>query len=123
MTIAYTCVLLIILFPYVFTFMAKAGTRYNNHDPRNCLEGLTGWRRRANYVQLNSFEAMPAFGVAVIISQLAHASQHSINILAVVFVIARICYGICYLTDKATMRSLFWFVGLGCVVGLFGIAY
>jgi len=112
-----------ILFPYFFTVLAKAGSRYNNHDPRNSLEQLTGWRRRANYVQLNSFEALPAFGIAVIIAQLAHASQHIIDKLALVFVIARICYGICYLVDKATLRSIFWFMGLCCIVGLFGIAF
>jgi uncharacterized MAPEG superfamily protein len=123
MTIAYTCVLIILLFPYIFATIAKAGSSYNNHDPRNFLEKTTGWRKRANYVQLNSFEASPAFAIAVIIAHLAHAYQPTIDKIAIIFVLARIIYAICYLTDKAALRSLFWGVGFACIIGLFYVAY
>lgn len=122
MTTAYWCVLIMILFPYVFTVLAKTGRGFDNHDPRAYLANLNGWRKRANYVQANSFEALPAFGLAVIIAHLAHASQETLNILAIIFVAARVIYAICYLTDKATLRSLFWFIGLGCVIGMFWIS-
>lgn len=122
MTTAYWCVLAMIVFPYFFTILAKTGRHFDNHDPRRYLEKITGWRRRALYVQLNSFESTPAFGIAVIIAHLAHASQPMLDKLAIVFVISRIIYAICYLTDKALLRSLFWAVGMGCVIGLFYIA-
>lgn len=123
MTIAYWCVLAMILFPYVFTVLAKYSAHYNNHDPRHYLETTTGWRRRAHYIQLNSFEALPAFGLAVIISHLAHASQTSLNTAAIIFVIARIFYAIFYLFDIPKMRSLCWFIGMACVVRIFCISY
>ena len=123
MTIAYWCVLIMIVFPYVFTILAKSGGHFNNHDPRRYLEKSTGWRRRAHYVQQNSFESTPAFGIAVIISHLAHASQPMLDKLAIVFVISRIIYAICYLGDKALLRSLSWAIGMGCLIGLFYVAY
>ena len=122
MTTAYWCVFIIILFPYLFTTLAKTGRHFSNSDPRTYLDKLTGWRKRAHYVQLNSFEALPAFGLAVIIAQLAHAPQGTLDKLAMVFVIARIFYGICYLADKALFRTLFWGVGLACVIGMFYIS-
>ena len=122
MTIAYWCVLIMILLPYIFTILAKTGPRYSNSTPREYLANLTGWRKRANYAQLNTFEATPAFGLAVIIAHLAHASQTSLDKLAIAFVIARILYGVCYISNKAALRSLCWIVGLGCVIGLFCIA-
>jgi uncharacterized MAPEG superfamily protein len=121
-TTAYWCVLVMILFPYIFTSLAKSRKDFNNHDPRDYLQKTTGWRRRAHYVQLNSFESTPAFGIAVIIAQLAHTSQGWVDNLAIAFVIARIIYAICYLTDMAALRTLVWMVGMACVVGLFWVA-
>lgn len=122
MTIAYWCVFAMIIFPYIFTILAKTGPHFNNHNPRDYLQNLTGWRKRAHSTQLNSFEATPAFGIAVIIAHLAHANQPTLDKLAIAFVIARVLYAICYLSDAATLRSLFWAVGLGCVIGLFYIS-
>jgi uncharacterized MAPEG superfamily protein len=116
MTIAYWCVLAMIIYPYIFTVIAKWNNRYDNHNPREYLKNTTGWRWRANCVQMNSFEALPAFGIAVIIATLAHAPQARIDLLAVIFVIARIIYGICYLADKSSLRTLIWFVGLVSVL-------
>ncbi|MDR3478628.1 MAG: MAPEG family protein [Gammaproteobacteria bacterium] len=121
MTTAYWCVLVMILFPYIFTVLAKSGSGFNNHKPREYLQHLTGWRQRANNIQLNCFESTPAFGIAVIIAHLVHAHQSTIDMLAMAFVAARILYAIFYLTDKASFRTLFWAIGLGCVVGLFCI--
>jgi uncharacterized MAPEG superfamily protein len=119
MTIAFWCVFVMILFPYIFAGIAKGGRGYDNHDPRTYLATLTGWRKRANYVQMNSFEALIVFGLAVIIAQLAQGPQWMIDSLAVTFVVLRIIYSICYLKDKAGLRSLVWGLGMLCVIGLF----
>ena len=108
MTIAYWCILLMVVFPYFFIFLAKSNPDFNNYKPREYLEKLTGWRKRASYIQINSFESTPIFAIAVIIAQLQHAPLTIINSFAISFVIARILYAICYLTNKATLRSLFW---------------
>lgn len=121
MTIAYECVFIMMLFPYIFAALAKSGKNYDNHNPRGYLEKVTGWRKRAHFVQLNSFESLPVFGMAVIIAHLAHASQSMLDKLAIIFVVSRLLYAICYLSDKAGLRTLCWIVGMGCVVGIFCI--
>lgn len=121
MTTAYWCVLAMIAFPYLFTILAKTGPGFSNYDPRGYLERVTGWRRRAHHVQQNSFEALSVFGFAVIIAHLAHAPQMTLDKLALTFVVARILYGICYLTNKAALRTLFWAVGMACVIAMFCI--
>lgn len=122
MTIAYWCVLAAALLPYVFTILAKSGGRYNNYAPREYLAKQEGIYQRANWVQMNSFEAFPAFAAAVIIAHLAGAAQNTLDTLAVVFIICRVLYGLAYLANKASLRSVVWMAGLACVVGLFAIA-
>ena len=127
MTTAYWCVLIGAFMPILWTGVAKMGGGRKmgvaeNHAPREFLETLSGYRKRANWAQQNSFEAFPAFAAAVIVSNLAGGAPASIDTLAVIWVLARLAYGVCYLADWAVMRSLVWFVAVGCVVGLFVIA-
>jgi uncharacterized MAPEG superfamily protein len=119
MTTAYWCVLLAGLLPYVATLTAKIGAPYDNRDPRAWLARLTGWRARANAAQHNGFEAFPFFAAAVIIAQLAGAGQGRIDALALGFIAARVAHFAAYVADIPTLRSIMWFTGLGCVVGLF----
>ena len=120
MALAYFCVLLAAIMPLVFVGYAKFSSKgYDNSSPREILEKLQGRAKRAHFAQLNSFEAFPIFAAAVIISHLAGVSQTQITILAVIFVIFRILYGICYILDKDRLRSTVWFGGFFCVVWLF----
>lgn len=122
MTIAYWCVLIAAVLPYVFTLIAKSAPRYNNYAPREFLEKVEGYHKRAHWAQLNSFEAFPPFAAAVIIAHLAQANQDTINLLAMAFIACRALYGVMYIANKASLRSVVWMAGLGCVVGLFAIA-
>jgi len=123
MSIAYSCVLIAALLPYVFTVIAKAnGPGYTNIAPRLYLEKLEGWRKRAHWTQLNSFEAFPFFAAAVIIAQQSFVHQTTVDIIAMLFIVARVLYGICYLINRSTLRSLVWFVGFVCCVSLFILA-
>ena len=120
MTIAYACVLFMGLFPYVATGIAKKGfEQYDNRMPRQWLAKQTGFRARANAAQANLFESLPFFFAAVIIAQLENASQSRIDYLAVGFVLARIAYLICYVANWSTARSIFWLLGLICVIAIF----
>lgn len=119
MTIAFWCVLAAALLPYVFTLVAKSAPKYNNHSPREFLEKQEGYHKRAHWVQLNSFEAFPAFAAAVIIASQVGANQGTVDILALSFIGARVLYGVAYLADKPALRSLVWMAGLACVIGLF----
>src|SRR5690554_4529776 len=119
MTIAYWCVLAAIVLPYIFSLIAKSAGRYNNFSPREFLEKQEGYHKRAHWVQLNSYEAFPAFAAAVIIAHLCMVSQNTIDALAIGFIVARVLYGIAYLANKAALRSLVWGVGFACVIALF----
>lgn len=117
--IAYGCLLIAVLLPYFFTVLAKAGPGFNNHRPRDYLEHLQGWRKRAYWAQLNGFEAFPPFAVAVLVAQQSHVAEPTLNSLAITFIIARILHGICYIINQAALRTLVWAVGFGCVIALF----
>jgi uncharacterized MAPEG superfamily protein len=122
MTTAFWCVLIAALLPYLGTLTAKIGGRMpvrDNARPREWLEQLQGWPKRAHWYQLNSFEAFPAFAAAVVVATLAHVAQARIDQLAVAFVALRLAHFVCYLADWATLRSLVWFGGMICVVWLF----
>ncbi len=120
MTIAFWCVLIAALFPIVLAGIAKAGDRsFNNRRPREWYETVTGYRKRAWWAQQNSFEAFPLFAAAVIIAHLAGAAQATIDMIALVFIAARIIYAGCYLADVHLARSLAWLVGLGACIALF----
>ena len=124
MTIAYWCVLVAILLPYVWfgALNAKLGARRNNNEPRKALIGLEGFELRAFGAHQNAFEVTTGFVAGVIIAHNAHATQSWINLLAVVFIVARIAHGALYLADKGALRSACFGVGLLCTIGLFVIS-
>ena len=120
MTIAYFCVLIMGIRPYVATGIAKKGWEgYDNGLPRQWLAKQTGFRARANAAQANLFESLPLFFAAVIIASISNVPQARIDILAVGFVLARIAYLICYVANWSTTRSIVWLIGIICVVSLF----
>ena len=120
MTIAYWCVLLAALLPIVWAACAKAGgDGFDNARPRAYLRSLDGWRLRAHWAQENSYEAFPPFAAGVIIAHLVNGPSMMINALAVLFLVARVLHGIFYINDQATLRSLVWLAGFGCVIALF----
>lgn len=119
-TIAHWMVLVAALLPLVFAGAAKAGGgRFDNARPREWLERQEGWPRRAHWAQLNSYEAFPPFAAGVIIAHQVGAAQPAVDLLAVLFIVLRIAYGLLYIADYPTLRSLAWTAGLACVVGLF----
>lgn len=125
MTIAYACILVAALLPYVWVGIAKAGAgpRYDNRDPRTWLSKQEDPRtRRANAAQLNAFEAFAPFAAGVLMAQLAGVDPGTITWLAVAFVALRVLHGVFYIGNRHAFRSLVWFLALGCVLALLGMA-
>ena len=123
---SYTAVLIAGLLPYAFAGVAKFGPKepYNNHDPRAFLETVRGKYKRAHNAQLNSFEGLPLFVAGVLIAhqQLPSATTYLwLNLLSWLYVTSRVVYGWAYITDRAALRSVLWFVGLSANVALFFI--
>lgn len=120
MTTAYWCVLASAVLPYAFSGLAKfTGPRYDNHAPREWVEKLHGWRKRAHWASLNSFEAFAPFAAAAIVAQLSGAPQHRVDALAVAFVALRAVYGALYVLDQPRLRSVVWALAFACTIALF----
>lgn len=127
MTLAEICILIACLLPIVCAGIAKSQGfgkarregGFDNHDPRTWLAGLQGWQARAHAAQLNSFEALPVFIAGVLVAQQHHAVQHTVNALAAAFIVLRVGFIWAYLTDRASLRSALWTLGLICCVGQF----
>ena len=112
------------ILPVVCAGIAKSGLKtYDNHDPRACLAQLTGYRARANAAQANSFEAFPFFAVGVVLALLAQVEPFQLNVLAWLVVLARLAYIYCYVTDRATFRSLVWIFGYIATAALYVLAF
>ena len=123
MTTALWCVLISAFMPFLFTFIAKfSGKRYNNYEPRKFLGKLDGFRQRANWAQMNSFEIYPIFAIAVIVGLLTGGDSDKIDQLAMIFVASRVLYGAAYIVNWAAIRSILWMVGIVCSVMIFTAA-
>ncbi|GAB1408688.1 MAPEG family protein [Thermomonas brevis] len=124
MSIAYWCIFIAALLPYVWVAFAKSGgPNYNNKDPRGWLAKQDSYRvRNANAAHLNAFEAFPAFVAAVLMAQFAQVDPQRVAMLSVAFVAFRILHGAFYLAAKGSLRSLAWMGGFACVAALMVMA-
>ena len=126
MTIALWSLLAAIFMPWVLTIFAKAPAakqgQYDNRSPRISLNQLQGLSQRANWAQQNSFEILPGYIAAVLVAHMAEANQVTLDWLAVIFILSRILFAICYLKDWSTLRSLVWTLGVACIVAMFIIS-
>ena len=126
MTIAFWTILAAIALPWLMAALKKSplavSSKYSNRAPRAMQPKLEGLSQRAHWAEQNSFEILPAFVAAVLVAHLAGAEQVLIDQLAIGFIVSRVLYSICYLTDWATLRSLVWTVGLLFIVALFVIS-
>lgn len=120
MTIALWCVLVAGVIPYGCALLAKSDPKtFDNHNPREWLARQQGWRARAHAAQQNSWEAFAIFSVCVIVAHITSGPQARIDALAVAFVGVRGLYVLCYVTDRATFRSLLWTLGTALALAIF----
>lgn len=130
-TVAHWCILIAALLPIVCAGIAKSGQfgkprregGYDNHDPRAWMARQSDWRARANNAQINSFEALPFFFVAVLSAQYLQAPVLSLDLLAVAFVGLRVAYIYCYIADKAAVRSVVWSLAFAVNVAILLIGF
>ena len=109
------------LLPYVFTVIAKSKAGFqakDNQNPREFLAKTTGVAARANAVQQNSFESLPLFIAAVLMAEYMVIPEQFIFTLGWAYIVFRVIYGICYLANLATLRSIIWLLSLLCPIFL-----
>ena len=114
-------ILIACLLPYVFTLLAKwmGGFKVSdNQNPREFLAKTTGMAARANAVQQNSFESLPLFIAAILMAEYMVVQQTVIMTFGMAYIVFRIMYGICYLANWATLRSIVWLLSLLCPICL-----
>ena len=116
MTVAFWCVLVAALLPYVAFGFVKG---VNAGNPRTSVGELKGLPARAHAAHLNAFEAFPPFAAAVVISHLTLGANAWSNILALAFVAARIAHLAFYLADLQPPRSFVFGLGLLIVIAMF----
>ena len=121
MSVAYWCILVAALLPYLLAFVAKTGGQgYSNRNPRAWHAKQTDNYKvqRANAAHLNAFEAFAPFAVGVLMAQLAGVDPALVVRLSLAFIAFRVLHGIFYLADKPPLRSLSWMAGFVCVAWL-----
>jgi len=117
MTIAFWCVLVAALLPYAtFAFSSRD---LDPKVPRKGVANLEGFAARAHGAHLNAFEAFPPFAAAVIISHIVEGASATVNVLAILFILARLGHMGFYLADRPPLRSACFFVGALLVIAIF----
>lgn len=123
---AFVCVMIAGLMPIMWAGCAKAFAGFrmkDNANPRDFLAASSGKAQRANWAQQNSWEAFAPFAAAVIIAHLSQVNPTQLNLFATGFIIARLLYGIFYILDKASLRSLVWMSGLLLNLAIYALAF
>jgi uncharacterized MAPEG superfamily protein len=126
MTIANWCVLAACILPILTVGLAKGGSaksaasagKYDNNNPRDWANRLTGWQMRANAAQGNGFEALPLFIAAVVLAQQSQADQGRIDTLALIFIALRLVYIAVYLMNLGTLRTLVWTASMAASIAI-----
>jgi uncharacterized MAPEG superfamily protein len=117
MTLAFWCVLIAAVLPYVP--MGFAARFLDPRTPRKGVPNLEGLPARAYGAHLNAFEAFPPFAAAVIIAQIVEGSSATVNWLALVFIAARLAHTAFYLLDRQPARSAAFAVGIVVTIAIF----
>ena len=120
-----------LLFTIVMPFLAKAPlafamnkeSRYDNAYPREQQARLQGFGARANAAHYNCFEALACYAPAVLVVIATNSVNQTAVVCAIVFVVFRLLYLLCYWLDKATLRSSCWIVAMAALFTLFAQAF
>lgn len=123
MNMAVLIVMLVGLLPVLCAGIAKWGAKgYDNHNPRDWMAKQGGFRARADAAQKNSLEAFPLFAAGVGLALIRDVNFDLIVQCCWFFLAMRVFYIYCYVTDRATMRSIVWTFGLLSVLRLYVLA-
>lgn len=112
-------ILIACLLPYIFAILAKVLGGFkaeDNQNPREFLANTTGLAARANAAQQNSFESLPLFIASVLMAEYLVVAQDIIMMFGIAYIVLRVVYGICYLANWSTLRSVVWALSMACPI-------
>ena len=118
MTILIYCLFFTLLLPYlskapVAAAMTKLGG-YDNTNPREQQAKLEGAGARALAAHQNAFESLIIYTMATAVVLATNNTSITVQVLAVVYLVARVVYCVMYYLNLDKMRSLMWLIGLLC---------
>lgn len=121
MTIAYWCLLVTIVLPYLWVGIARIPvlTLEKNLIPRIAADTYTGKRQRTYWAHLNALEVVAPFAAAVIVAHLFAAPQDRIDMLAMLFVGFRIAHAISYIANLGVLRTIMFAGAFICLIAIF----
>lgn len=121
-SLAYVTLLPIVWAVVAGSQRARQPGGFDNSTPRRQAAALTGLGERTNAAQQNAWEALMMYTPAVMIATLTGADAGATTVTGLVFCVARSLHGVLYCLNLATLRSLTWFVGIGCTIYLIVLA-
>lgn len=101
--------------PFLCAMLAKISggfRRTDNGNPREFLAQMTGKAARLNAAQMNSFEGLPLFFVAVVLGLYSFVPVSAINAIALLYLVLRVIFIIAYAKNLSLLRSVVWLSGL-----------
>ena len=112
------CAFIAALLPYLakvpLAIAMNKESKYDNNNPRAQQARLTGFGARTLAAHQNSFESLIIFGVAVATVLATNTVNETVQMLAIIHVIARVIFCIMYYIDQDKLRSLSWTVATVC---------
>lgn len=116
------CAIIAALLPY----LAKAPVAiamnnldgYDNRHPRAQQSKLTGFGARALAAHQNSFESLLIFTIALVVVFASNTITATTETLAIIYLIARVLYCVCYYVNWHVLRSSVWLIGLVCPIAM-----
>jgi uncharacterized MAPEG superfamily protein len=92
---------------------------FHNSNPRDPTFYKPGVASRALGAHLNGIETFPFFALSVILAEFRHQPLLWIDQLAVGFVVVALLFVVADLSNRPTLRTLMWNVGLGVNSAIF----
>jgi uncharacterized MAPEG superfamily protein len=92
---------------------------FDNAKPRDPKFYERPLRARALGAHNNGIETFPLFAAAVLLAEFHHVPQHTVDALAVAFVLIRLLYVWAYLGNWPTARTVFWNAGFAANAAIF----
>jgi len=122
MTILIWCLIIATLLPTlakapVAYAQQKAGG-YNNKHPRSQQAQLEGFGARALAAHKNAYESLTYIIPAFLLAMITNNTGNTFELLAITVVASRVVFNVFYLINQDILRSLSWFVGIGCSIAM-----
>jgi len=92
--------------------------KFDNRHPRQQQAQVSGMAARALAAQANSLENLHIFTAMLLVAYIRDIDLAQLDTLAIIYLLARLTYIVCYLTDKHLLRSASFFAGLLCLIAM-----